>query len=87
MIRFIDLGKQYWGENESMLPDFFAFIDTTIDKFVELNGSQFWECWDSFMEDFNANKGYKNISIGKFASLVDKKFFRPPSPLLAGKNE
>lgn len=88
MIRFIDLGKQYWGDTTNIEDDndyreSFAFIDTTTDTFVEVGERQFWDCWEDFEDDYtyciqwdDRVKGGK-VNLGRFKSLVSGKFFRP----------
>ena len=80
MIRFINLEKQYWlpGSDD---PEYFSFIDTISDRFVEANGEQFWECWDDFEEDYNAGEKWRGIELERFKSLVNPIFFRPTSPI------
>lgn len=91
MVRFIDIGKQYWGgleysDNDDDYREEFAFIDTAVDRFIDVNGRQYWDCWDDFAEDYNVNGGWDNkVSGGKiqkldrFKSLMDDKFFRDSS--------
>ena len=85
MIRFIDLGLQYWLEMEPDLqddpePQHFAFIDTVIDRFVDVSGSQFWDNWDDFQEDYSASEGWDDrVSGGKmplerFRGLMEGKY-------------
>jgi hypothetical protein len=79
MIRFIDIGKQYWlaAENEDENWDLFSFIDTVPDKYVTVSGNQFWECWEDFVEDYNSSDGWREIELERFRGLVDPKFFKP----------
>ena len=60
------------GEDE--FEDSFAFIDTVVDRFVDVGGNQFWDSWDDFAEDYN---GWRGMELERFRGLVDKKFFRP----------
>lgn len=50
MIRFINLTDQIIQNTHE-----FAFYDTVIDKFVEFNGSQNWDCLEDFVDDFNVD--------------------------------
>ena len=56
MIRFIDLGRQQWlnqedEENEKS----FAFINTVTDRFIELDINQFWDTKEDFIQDYKQN--------------------------------
>ena len=85
MIRFIDIGKQYWGYTPSLDDDDdyreeFAFIDTAVDRFVDVNGFQCWDCWDDFEEDYIAFGGWRGaLEPERFKSLTNEKFFRQSS--------
>lgn len=72
MIRFIDLGKQYWEENEFANKSF-AFINTVTDRFVEFNTNQFWDTKEDFTEDYKQS-GYECIpseeGLERFLSLI-----------------
>ncbi len=85
MIRFIDMGKQYWGgldvEDSDHCREEFAFIDTVTDRFVDVGGNRYWDCWDDFAEDYNSAgwddkvRGGK-MELSRFKALIDKKFIR-----------
>ena len=84
MIRFIDIKKQYWGiqeleeelcSNTSEFEDQFAFIDTVIDRFVDMGDCQYWDCWDDFVESYGEGGGWREIPLDSFKSLLDPKFF------------
>ena len=71
MIRFINLGEQILeGYN------YFAWFDTLTVKFEEYNGSQVWESWEEFEEDFKAepeeNKS-KMKTLERYKSLFKQK--------------
>jgi len=76
MIRFIKLGRQYWGGGDENR-EHFAYIDTVVDKFVQVNGEHFWDCWEDFVEDYNSlGRGWREIPLERFKSLTAKIFFR-----------
>uniref|UniRef100_A0A6M3XRI9 Uncharacterized protein n=1 Tax=viral metagenome TaxID=1070528 RepID=A0A6M3XRI9_9ZZZZ len=76
MIRFIDLGKQYWLDSDNK--EFFAYIDTVPDRFVDVNGNQYWDCWEDFEQDYIDASGWRGeVDLERFKGLTDKKFFRP----------
>lgn len=82
MIRFIDLGKQYWGD-ENVASDlgfreYFAFIDTVPDQFVQVENYSFWDCWDDFAE-FYEQYPWRGMELERFKGLTNPKFFREPS--------
>lgn len=53
MIRYVDLASFYWcDEPESGEPRYpFAFLDTITDRFIELDGTQIWDCVEDFKVD------------------------------------
>lgn len=51
MIRFIDMGSQVYLDDVDVQHSF-AFIDTFTDKFLEFNGSVYWDSYADFVEDF-----------------------------------
>lgn len=66
MIIFIDLGEQILeGYNKH-----FAWFDTITDTFEEYNGSQVWESWEEFEEDFNADPNHSEMKpLERYKSL------------------
>lgn len=53
MIRFIDLGKQLEvDESDPEAPRSFAFYDTISDTFINFNGSETFESWESLVSMF-----------------------------------
>ena len=87
MIRFIDVGKQYWGEayhieDDPEYREEFSFIDTVVDKYVTVNGNQYWNCWDDFADDYESSGGWDDRVAGgkmpleRFRCLIDEKFVR-----------
>jgi len=78
MIRFIDLGGQYYADDsDDKEYQTFAFIDTVVDRFVEANDEQFWQCWDDFAEDYKLGEKWREMELKRFKSLVDPKYFKP----------
>ena len=56
MIRFIDLGRQYWLDQEDKDNEkSFAFINTVTDRFIEAGGNQFWDTKEDFIEDLQVS--------------------------------
>ena len=83
MIRFINLGKQYWGDTSLIKDDeefreYFTFIDTLCDQFVQVENYSFWDCWDDFAE-YYAQYPWREMELERFKSLTDPKFFRETS--------
>lgn len=51
MIRFVD-GSKDLGEDGYT----FAWWDTIVSQFHEYNGTQAWETWEEFEQDFNSER-------------------------------
>jgi hypothetical protein len=46
MIRFVDLGRQLWvDENDPISSRQFCFFDTVTDRFLDFDGEQVFETW------------------------------------------
>lgn len=76
MIRFIDLGEQII-EGYPM----FAWFDTVNDEFSEYSGSQTWDTWEQFEEDYRDDpdihylrEELKKEDISRHKSLFPKKW-------------
>lgn len=67
MMRFIDCTKAYWTDPDEPTP-VFAFLDTTTDTFLVLNGSQIWHRTAEFMHDL-AMSGRKD-EVSRFMNLI-----------------
>lgn len=68
MIRFVEIGDQI-----SLLEEYqdFAWFDTVTDTFLEFNGSQTWNNWEEFEEDFKIDpQGYE---LERFKGLYQRK--------------
>lgn len=54
MIRFIDMGSQVYLDDVDVQHSI-AFLDTRTDKFLEFNGSVYWDSYKDFVDDFQAS--------------------------------
>jgi hypothetical protein len=61
MIRFINLGKQLWVDDEEECPDDFAFFDTVRDEFKTFSGFQVWNRLTDFIVDFKSDNNKEDI--------------------------
>jgi hypothetical protein len=64
MIRFVDIRNQGVGYR-------FAFWDTTVDRFVEVNGNQAWDNLEDLSRDAEATAA-KHHLLGRLKSLCPK---------------
>ena len=49
MIRFIDMGRQIWIDDQDLdCPQYFAFWDTVTNRFLEFGSEQAWSSWKEF---------------------------------------
>ena len=68
MIRFIDLGKQIGGDDETWFREF-AFYNTVSDRFIEYGGTQVWGCIEDFENDWKQfDRG--EFPFERFKSLI-----------------
>ena len=71
MIRLIDISKQYYTTSDAEgSPPLFAFVDTIIDKFIEINGQQFWGSVQEFEQKYIHSKGWRGMPIDRFLGLL-----------------
>jgi hypothetical protein len=62
MIRFIDMGRQIWIDDQDLdCPQYFAFWDTVTNRFLEFGSEQAWSSWEEFEESLKDqySDGYK----------------------------
>ena len=72
MIRFIDLGDQILEDTRQ-----FAWFDTITDTFETFNGSEAWDDWQEFEEDYKVEP-QENIGdmrpLERYKSLFPKEW-------------
>ena len=75
MIRFIDIGDQIFIDGETKS---FAWFDTITDEFLTFSGSQTWDSWNEFVDDYNFQKGTPEIlPLSRFKRLFPtRRFFK-----------
>lgn len=69
MIRFIDLTGQVTLGADS----YFAWLDTSTDRFETHGGTQYWSSWKDFVED------YEGVEIERYRKLADAWVFQNES--------
>lgn len=69
MIRFIDLKDQIIEDYPA-----FAWYDTVTDTFENFNGSESWETWSKFQNDYLAHDEYipESHPLGRYKRLFPK---------------
>lgn len=77
MIRFINLGRQYWADEETpeLFCKHFAFLNTVTNHFMQFNGSEIWDCLTDFEEDYKTETGCL-VGIKRYTEKIDKEFVR-----------
>ena len=80
MIRFIDLRGQIFdvlSQREEQDPQF-AFYNTVSDVFVDVNGTQTWDSFESFEEDcrYDINKNGADWDIDRYRGLCPERAFK-----------
>ncbi len=76
MIRFVDLGRQLYVDEDDMdMPQQFCFYNTTVDQFVTVCDTQVWRTWADFEKDCALDNEVK-IDIKRFKSLCPKWVFK-----------
>lgn len=71
MIRFIDLTEQYWIDSV-FKTRVFAFLDTTNDTFLTINGNQTWGYVEDLVDDVARDKSIHNEKISRLFGLIPK---------------
>ena len=75
MIRFIRIGNQISLIDDKGWHDF-AWFNTITDTFMEFNGEQVWNSWDSFAEDYSEDipQNEEVYSLERFKGLFQEDF-------------